>query len=381
MELAPLYDKSKNGKIKTWQIETRKNVIVIKHGYEKGKITKSERRITRGKNIGKSNETTPITQAQLEARSKWQRKLDKGWVQKKSLVNAKVSYFPMLAKTYYHVNSPDVLAGKKKITPLPKNVILQPKLNGVRCIAVKSNNCVSLYSRNMKDLTVVNYSLAQELNLIMVDGDIWDGELYKHGWPFQRIISAVKKETLDTHFLQFWRFDIPSYKEIMTIRYLMMSFGNINNRRIFQLDGVCLANPMHIDIQRQHDVWIKEGYEGIIIRDGNSNYLWKHRGKELLKYKEFIDEEFRIVGYKHGSGTHQGAICFKCRTKPKNWKQYKYPHYNYFDVNIALPIQDRISMYREGWRYVGRMLTVRYQERSVDLVPIFPIGISIRDYE
>jgi hypothetical protein len=30
---------------------------------------------------------------------------------------------------------------------------------------------------------------------------------------------------------------------------------------------------------------------------------------------------------------------------------------------------------------VGQMLTVRFQEKSEDGVPIFPVGLGIRDYE
>jgi hypothetical protein len=32
-------------------------------------------------------------------------------------------------------------------------------------------------------------------------------------------------------------------------------------------------------------------------------------------------------------------------------------------------------------QYIGQLLTVRYQEKSEDGVPIFPVGTGIRDYE
>ena len=40
---------------------------------------------------------------------------------------------------------------------------------------------------------------------------------------------------------------------------------------------------------------------------------------------------------------------------------------------------------REQWtnwkQYLGKMLTVKYQYLSDDGVPIFPVGITVRDYE
>ena len=62
---------------------------------------------------------------------------------------------------------------------------------------------VSITSRNGKDFTDVLWNLARELRVVMHDGDVRDGEVYVHGWSFQRIISAVKRETLDTYELEF----------------------------------------------------------------------------------------------------------------------------------------------------------------------------------
>ena len=40
---------------------------------------------------------------------------------------------------------------------------------------------------------------------------------------------------------------------------------------------------------------------------------------------------------------------------------------------------------REQWKnrksYVGQMLTVRFQNYSDDGIPVFPVGITVRDYE
>jgi hypothetical protein len=63
-----LFGKSKNGKTQIWQIEVIKQdpaaVIRVTYGYEGGKQVVNEKEITKGKNLGKKNETSPYEQAQ-----------------------------------------------------------------------------------------------------------------------------------------------------------------------------------------------------------------------------------------------------------------------------------------------------------------------------
>jgi hypothetical protein len=72
-----LYDVSKNGKNKVWQItvqgEKNKSLIITETGYMDGKITTFTKQILEGKNLGKANETTHFTQPLSEAKSKWKK--------------------------------------------------------------------------------------------------------------------------------------------------------------------------------------------------------------------------------------------------------------------------------------------------------------------
>ena len=43
--------------------------------------------------------------------------------------------------------------------------------------------------------------------------------------------------------------------------------------------------------------------------------------------------------------------------------------------------QERKKLYREAKKYIGKMLTVRFQELTNGHVPRFPVGVTIRDYE
>ena len=44
-------------------------------------------------------------------------------------------------------------------------------------------------------------------------------------------------------------------------------------------------------------------------------------------------------------------------------------------------VEKRQQMFKDLEKIIGKELTVRYQELSEDGIPIFPVGIVIRDYE
>ena len=125
-------------------------------------------------------------------------------------------------------------------------------------------------------------------------------------------------------------------------------------------------------IEKYLDNYINEGYEGIIIRNSQGKYEENIRSNNLLKLKRFIDEEFEIINYTTPSeGKEIGCVIWECKTK-EGKKFSVRPEGNY---------NERKKLYKEGKKYIGKMLTVRYQELTNDKVPRFPVGVCIRDYE
>ena len=49
------------------------------------------------------------------------------------------------------------------------------------------------------------------------------------------------------------------------------------------------------EVKPLHDQFVKEGYEGIMIRNKDGEYGINKRSKNLQKFKEFYDQEFQIV--------------------------------------------------------------------------------------
>lgn len=122
MKLPKLYKIDSKGKIREWETWVDNTTIHVRHGAKDGAKQDQITQITKGKNIGKANETTPHEQAILESKSKWLKQKDKGYSENSSPEKV---FRPMLAHRH------DKHA-KKVLYPC----FVQPKLDG--CLSGES---------------------------------------------------------------------------------------------------------------------------------------------------------------------------------------------------------------------------------------------------
>jgi DNA ligase-1 len=345
---------SSTGKIKTWSIEANKNTMIISSGYIDGKMN-VQAKIIEGKNNGKSNETSDNEQCILECKSKWQKKIDEQYVEKLNEVksyNEQEVLLPMLAQNYHD---------RKHDIKFP--CYIQPKLNGARCIYQGSK----FISRKGKEYTTLNH-LVNELKLLGIK--IPDGEIYVHGMTFQGILRRVKKDRgEETRELQYWIYDQVNDKRFFERSIELNSKFKSNMVKLVEVPTYMVTSEK--EIKQWQDKWFKEGYEGAIVRNVNGLYKVKHRSKDLQKYKEFIDKEFIIVGAHEGSGEDAGTVIFEVKTKSGK----------IFSVRPKGTRKERREWLENIENIIGKELTVRYQNLSEEGIPIFPVGIAIRDYE
>ena len=185
--LDTLYSKNSKNKAVQWSINVTGNdkngMITTTYGQLNGKMITSIRNISAGKNIGKKNETTPFEQAVLEATSKWNKKVQKdGYITFLKIeedmrcikevipkITDKNNIRPMLAQTYekrkQHINYP---------------CYVQPKLDGIRCIAYRDGNEIKLMSRTGKEFPHLEHirEALDKLNLTgFLDGELFTTEL------------------------------------------------------------------------------------------------------------------------------------------------------------------------------------------------------------
>jgi len=361
-----LYGHSTHGAVKVWNIRVesvdaaRAADIVITHGQEHGKQQETRRTVTSGKNIGRANATTPWTQALAEAEAFWQKKLDKNYSPTKSAATQKrqQTRLPMLALKYDD-RSHDV------VWP----AFVQPKLNGVRCLMERVGDDIVFHSRGNKQFTTLNHLKADAL-AVLQDGEMLDGELYSHGAvTFQELCSLIKNEKKSdparvAQHIQFWNYD-----RCESVPFVKRASRLVEHGSIKRVPTYRVANEK--EMLDYHQQFEEQGYEGLMLRSGNSGYRFQYRSVSLLKLKSFMDGEFEIVGAEEGVGKSAGQATFVCKTKQGQ--------------TFGCRCKGTDEMRREQWTnrasYMNKMLTVKYQTLSDDGVPIFPVGIGVRDYE
>ena len=364
-----LYGITKNDSTYSWHIYVQDNdgigVINIERGLIDGKKHVTQELILSGKNLGKVNATTPVSQAIFNAESKRNNKLDSGYDYTVEGSHTKFNDLlkPMLAQSYDKHK-------KKLVYPC----YTQPKLDGIRCLARRRGDVVTLYSRKGKVLDLVPH-INEALLSLLEDGQCADGELYTYGWDFQKIISAIKKTNENTPGIQYWIYDLPNMDNRDEPFHERFSYDKVNS--IVKASGIdgCLV-PVETPIVTSEenlmmfeDRYIKRGFEGSMARNKESKYLFGYRSKDLLKVKRFLDDEYKIIGFTHGTSIELECLIFVCET----------PEGETFSVRPVGTHEERKVMYKNGASYIGKLLTVKYQELSNDGVPRFPVGLHVRE--
>lgn len=367
-----LYGLSSGGKVKVWEIEVVEKEdgtadIITKHGYVDGKMVETVKKIYSGKNIGKVNETTPFMQAVSEAKSTFDLKIRKEYVDDMSKLKDSSSSEILLPTLAHDFN--------KRSHNIVFPCAIQPKLNGVRSLNRNNGNSVLSTTRTGKIFRPLKH-IHIDIMSIFDSGDLIDGELYNHNLDFEDITRAVRNEKDDDPNLidiSLWAYDFPSIEGDFRKRYEALE-GKISR---MNSDSSIVLVETHIckdldDIMSWHEHYTRLGYEGIMIRNlKDGGYTFKHRSVNLQKYKTFIDREFEIIGGKEGSGSSEGQCIFRCVTDDGNE----------FDVRCEGPNSIREEQFRNLDSYIGKHLTVKFQNYSKYGVPIFPVGLTVRDYE
>lgn len=392
-----LYGLDKKGGFKLWTVEVEKcdrdfGLLKISHGKEGGKMTLKSETFVEGKQGRNAFE-----QAVFEAQARIKKQLDKNYRENKDDLQ-EIDILAMLAADYRK-------QGHRIEYPCYGSV----KYDGVRALAKKRDGIVTIESR-----TSQAYDLPQLqaiLTIHMQDGDIWDGEIYKHGYELQDIVSAVKRtdtqgevdkaqrklnkvldsmpsgEILDDDHealiglneakmihelrpqLEFHIFDVVSDKTF--------------KERVEDLDtltGIPVVSPLiqitqylwiadEADMKAKHKVAVEQGYEGIMLRNFKGLYESGKRSADLQKYKEFLDSEFLVLDI---IPDKQGNGIFIVQNDLNE---------HAFQVVMG-DLHARAKALEEKDNFIDKLLTVKYQTRyKGTLLPQFPTGVAIRDYE
>jgi DNA ligase-1 len=228
---------------------------------------------------------------------------------------------------------------------------------------------------------------------------VLDGEFYNPNINFEKLIGFVRNENdKDVKDIQFYMFDSFIYKldfseksnsekvDIVKEPFEKRLERNINLFKnipttLFKFVETKIVNNED-EILVSLDNYIKDKYEGIIIRSKNGLYESSTnreiRSYQALKLKKFIDAEYPIKGITDGNkGKEIGAIKYILGL----------PDGNVFNATPNMTLNKRRELFvkysnkKEFEKIKDKMVTVRYQELTDNGVPRFAKVIAVRDYE
>jgi DNA ligase-1 len=355
-----LYVKTAGGNINYWKIWTLDGGVYTEWGKVGTDKPLTDVYDAVGKNVGRSNETTPVEQAEIEAEAKFVKQLRLKYVRSIEEAKSNINIQPMRAYAL------DAKREKKLKFPL----CIQPKLNGVRCMAYPlPGGAIRLMSRGGKDYTIDH--IQQALVQRITPGTCLDGEVYAHGRSLQNIRHLIETPSDDSLLLSLVCYDItklPPDKANWHQRYNELgAWFAQHHQDVCPAIKMChteTVNSME-EVKAFHDAWVEKGYEGAMIRTMKGTYRMAAKSVDLLKVKMFQDAEFVVTGWNVGK---DGVIKYVC-VQEEGLE---------FEARPMGTEAERAELLKTADADVGRLLTVKFQERSDDNIPIFPVGVAFR---
>jgi ATP-dependent DNA ligase len=361
-EFPPLFKKDASSKLRIWRLVVSHNKITSFSSLVGGKETSSIK-------YAKNEE-----QAMIQAERMWKRQVqDKGYLTENGKEDTRI--YPVL------------LSSSRKDFDFG-GAFVQPKIDGIRCLAQIELGHLVMYSKKKRDFPffdLLKEELASLFEKKKIEDLILDGELYSHQIetedgiiddPSQRfrLISSIcnvnrvspsqYEDQIEFHIFDVYLKGVPyiERKKIIDSLNLKGRLVNVESIRVSSLDQVV---SLELDFE-------KEGYEGVVVRRPEMMYQPDTRSKMAIKMKAFITEECEVIGVNLKSHD-QSNFSWKCRFPSSS---------RVFSVTPFGTKKERRKQYEDS-SLIGKLLTIRYQDeinKEKD-APRFPIALSFRDYE
>jgi DNA ligase-1 len=400
-----LYKKNSNGSTQEWtiSIDVDQNGVFIqkRFGQVGGKIQESTPDYIEGKNIGKANETTPAAQAESEAQAQWVKKQSgsKGYTPSQDDAAAGVvselvqgGIVPMLA--HKHSTVTRLVDGTietilEQAAKIKFPCYVQPKLDGIRSNAMYiGSGPTTMWSRERKPQVSMPHIIAAVDDMLGIYsfGVTLDGELYNHDYhdKFEEITSLVRPEYVkDDHWkVQYHIYDVAMPNKTFAqrlefLRALPWPTSTGDRPAPLVLVETRVANNQD-ELMEIFWEFLGKNYEGAIVRNADSQYENK-RSYNLQKIKAFFDDDFEIVEIKAGKkGKMQDKAMFVCKITGDEDPRAKA---GTFDVKLKGELSRLAEILENPDEFIGKKMTVRYQNWTAYGKPRMPVGVAIRDYE
>jgi DNA ligase-1 len=185
-------------------------------------------------------------------------------------------------------------------------VRVEPKLDGLRCIAVKKSGEVTFYTRNGTVLETLP-KIRAVLETMAIDDIALDGEAMGEDWNESASVLMSSKTKKDDSNIFYNVFDAMPVADwvaqatLLTYRercdLVERVLGAANDKHVRQVPHIMATNEE--ELKDFFARCMDEGYEGVMLKTLATTYEWD-RSKNILKLKPCVTYEGTIVGWYEG---------------------------------------------------------------------------------
>jgi DNA ligase-1 len=214
--------------------------------------------------------------------------------------------------------------GANHETKIEGTRILQPKLDGVRCLTVVDfeSRTVVQYTRNGKELT--NFTHITDALVTQLDtfgrSYVLDGEVVSNS--FQELMKQVhRKDDVQAGDARLMLFDIIPLSEFKSGKSTLGQKRRHNLLKTFkeafdQVGCIDVIPQVEVDLETfvgqveykdYNKQMVEAGFEGIMIKNPEAKYECK-RSTSWLKMKPFIEVSLAVVAVEEGTGRNAGRL-------------------------------------------------------------------------
>lgn len=212
---------------------------------------------------------------------------------------------------------------------------------------------------------------------------ILDGEVYHHGMPLNKIsgLCRSQKTAYDTDILEYYIYDIIDLNlpfndrlEILNNIKDELNIKEFNPYKIYNDNELHIQMVPHVkisgwnNIEKLHNEYVKEGWEGLVIRLADGKYQPGKRNNTMIKVKMYNEDTFKCIGIEQGLRLYDDMVFIMVT---KSGKQFK-----------AKPLGDHGQKveYTKNFdkAYKGRLGDCKYFNISQYGIPTQPAFIAFR---
>ena len=398
--MTTLYKKDYNGNILEWNISLDNDpdypTLVVSSGLIKGNIKSFVIPVT-------------MTTANLEIESRIKVKKSDGWLSCKDLkINENDNnIYSLLVKklpTKYKDLSNRYKPQKAVLFKTDSFIypaIIQRKINGVRCtIGWETITEGEGFFANTISRAIIRSKEGHEYVLPhitdkFVESDfkfenielVYDGELYIHGKNLSYIRASIpivnNKGTISNtrnppKDVEFWTFDLSISDVAQEIR--IKTLTEVYSKKLKKNNNIKLVESLYIYNDKEAlslaEEFIKEGFEGGILRNIEAEYAFGKRSSNMMKLKKWYYSKCIIIDI-----LHKNEITVNNNTRTYISFILKNDlNSETFECTPLGDEEDRLEYLNNKDNLIGKLAQVKYRERSgIKKVPFQAVLIKILD--